>query len=579
MEERNAPLPRTMPLLSLSPQADFNGFRSVQVNVDSGGNNILNDAANEPSLTVASPGRRDISVGWRQFNNVQSNFRQGGYGYSGDGGATWTFPGVLEPGVFRSDPVLDRDRDNAFYYLSLKESFFDDLWSSLTKGAAWSRIDEATGGDKQWMTIDRTGGQGDGHIYQAWSTAGNNYGGRQFSRSTDGGVTWMSPIFLPNRPVWGTLDVAPNGDLYIVGEGDNDFWFLRSSDAKNAAVTPSFDRVVAVDLGGSMAFGQVVNPGGLSGQTWVACDKSVGTPTSGNIYMLCSVRRNNSNPCDVMFVRSTNGGQTWSTPRRINTDPTGQQRYHWFGTLAVAPNGRIDVVWYDSRADSTNTFSALYYASSYDGGITWTPNTQISAPFDSHLGWPNQSKLGDYIGVISDLGGANVVYAATFNGEQDVYYVRVPVPARYRLDAESVNITTGLPFSGNAQSLWFSDSSYLIVKPGIGTQNGPTASIQVDFTAPADAIHDLWISTDIHEEFVCPMEVALYNWELAHYDLVGQVNVQPLAGPITFALPRDPTPYVGAARKIRAQVKLVNTFGSRAYRTTFRYDLVRIEMN
>ena len=33
-----------------------------------------------------------------------------------------------------------------------------------------------------------------------------------------------------------------------------------------------------------------------------------------------------------------------------------------------------------------------------------------------------QSKLGDYYDMKSDNGGADVAYAATFNGEQDVYY-------------------------------------------------------------------------------------------------------------------------------------------------------------
>ena len=38
-------------------------------------------------------------VGWRQFDSVSSNFRQAGYGYTGDGGSTWTFPGVFDSGV------------------------------------------------------------------------------------------------------------------------------------------------------------------------------------------------------------------------------------------------------------------------------------------------------------------------------------------------------------------------------------------------------------------------------------------------------------------------------------------------
>ncbi len=44
---------------------------------------------------------------------------------------------------------------------------------------------------------------------------------------------------------------------------------------------------------------------------------------------------------------------------------------------------------------------------------------------EQHVGWPNQAKIGDYYDMVSDALGADLVYAATFNGEQDVYYLRI----------------------------------------------------------------------------------------------------------------------------------------------------------
>jgi hypothetical protein len=41
------------------------------------------------------------------------------------------------------------------------------------------------------------------------------------------------------------------------------------------------------------------------------------------------------------------------------------------------------------------------------------------------MGWPQQQKLGDYFHMVSDDSGAHVAWAATFNGEQDVYYGRI----------------------------------------------------------------------------------------------------------------------------------------------------------
>jgi len=46
--------------------------------------------------------------------------------------------------------------------------------------------------------------------------------------------------------------------------------------------------------------------------------------------------------------------------------------------------------------------------------------------WNSHIGWPNQNKIGDYYHTISDDDGLSIAYAATFNGEQDVYFLRIP---------------------------------------------------------------------------------------------------------------------------------------------------------
>ena len=142
--------------------------------------------------------------------------------------------------------------------------------------------------------------------------------------------------------------------------------------------------------------------------------------------MLASVEPNGaSNGTDVMFARSTNGGQTFSTPKRINDDPVNHNKWHWLGTLSVAPNGRIDSVWLDTRNAANNTDSQLFYSYSTDAGDTWSPNVAVSISFNPFLGYPSQNKIGDYITIVSDNTGGDVAYPATFNLEEDVYYVRV----------------------------------------------------------------------------------------------------------------------------------------------------------
>src|SRR5207248_5235903 len=160
-----------------------------------------------------------------------------------------------------------------------------------------------------------------------------------------------------------------SGNLFIGGVNltTGQIWCVRSTNAKNGPVVPTFDQSTAVNLGGNIVSAEPINPGGLVGQIFLAADRS-GTSTNNNIYILASVQPAGfATGTDVMFARSTNGGQTFSAPRRINDDPVNHAKWHWFGTLSVAPNGRIDAVWLDTRSAANNINSQLFYSSSVDG--------------------------------------------------------------------------------------------------------------------------------------------------------------------------------------------------------------------
>jgi hypothetical protein len=402
---------------------------TYQVNVDLGGANIPGDAANEPSIAVDPNNPNRMAIGWRQFDTIASNYRQAGFAYTEDGGRTWTFPGVLEPDTFRSDPVLGSDAYGVFYYNSLKVMngvFSNQVFESTDGGQTWGAAVEAFGGDKQWMTIDATGGMGDGHLYCAWSTAAGCCSDSTFTRSVDGASSFEYPVKIPSTPIWGTLDVDSDGNLYLAGASPLDlseFYVSKSSNAKDPLVTPTFDWTHQVFMNGTMRFNAGPNPGGLLGQAWIALDRS-GGPNDGNIYLLCCVDPPDPDLLDVHFIRSTDGGDSWSFPVSVN-DVASSPFWQWFGMMSVAPSGRIDVVWNDARDSGVSYISALYYSYSADGGLTWSADQRVSPTFNSHQGWPNQNKIGDYYDMVSDEVGVSVAWAATFNGEQDVYYTRI----------------------------------------------------------------------------------------------------------------------------------------------------------
>ncbi|MAL59059.1 MAG: hypothetical protein CMC14_03335 [Flavobacteriaceae bacterium] len=392
-----------------------------QVNVDANGLDIIGDAGNEPSIAVDPTNPNRIVIGWRQFDTVTSNFRQAGYGYSLDGGLTWTFPGVLNPGVFRSDPVLDFDSQGNFYYNSLRGNFNCDVYQITDGGIVWSEPFPAKGGDKQWMRMDRTGGIGDRNNYSYWNSNFTTCEPGQFTRSTDGSFTFEDCIMIDGDPFWGTLAVDRNGALYVTGAGGGSIIVAKSSNAQDPNEAITWDFVSNVDLDGQLDAAFPLNPQGLVGQAWVDVDIS-NASFEDIVYVLASVKRDND-PCDVMFAKSTDGGLTFDAPIRINTDGVGG--YNWFGTMSVAPNGRIDVVWLDTRDDINNFSSRLYYCFSDDKGETWSNNEILSPSFDSTIGWPQQNKMGDYFDMVSDNNFAHVAWANTLNGGQDVYYTRI----------------------------------------------------------------------------------------------------------------------------------------------------------
>jgi hypothetical protein len=405
---------------------------TTQVNVDAGGQNILFDAANETNIAMNPLNKNEIVIGWREFDDVSSAFRQAGWSYTSDGGLTWTFPGVIEPGIFRSDPVLDYDADGNFYYNSLTNDpdFFCKIFKSTNGGATWNSGTDAHGGDKQCMVIDRTPGTGNGNIYSSWTSAYSTCLPGFFTRSTDGNVSYENCTTVEGDPYWGTMAIGNSGELYI-GAGSDAFDSLLCVKSLNAQIPASlitWDSVL-VYMDGNINAGLPVNPAGLLGQVSIDVDHSTGAG-NGNIYLVASLTRtSNADPGDVMFAKSSDGGATWSSPIRINDD-LSVTNTQWFGTMSVAPTGRIDVIWLDTREDLTGTdLSALYYSYSYDQGNTWSANEKLSAAFDPHLGYPNQDKMGDYFDMISDSTGAHLAWANTLNGEEDAYYSYIVPPA------------------------------------------------------------------------------------------------------------------------------------------------------
>lgn len=447
-----------------SPVISFGAYASHQVNVDALGQNLPGDRGNEPTIAQNPLNPANIVIGWRRFDSPSSGIRHGGFAYSFDAGQSWTtgkLPAVA--GQSRSDPVLETDTQGNFYYQSLALGGDNQasIFKSIDGGVTWSEPVNQFYGDKNWLVIDKTGTAADGNIYSTWRRTvfpnpDPNYTPKYFVRSTDGGLTYQEPEeALPiGSAGFGRMAVGTDSEVYLAGidetpKSSNELgivrsghYFMKSTNAKDPSASPVFS-AQKVDMGGdSMMFFsaqlQLPNPLGGDGDVQIGVDQS-NSFLQGNIYMLAHVTpygwQQGSDPQDMHFIRSTDGGSTWSTPIRINDDPAGKTAFQWFPMLSVAPNSRIDAVWYDTRNGAGNApyrFSQLYYTYSWDGGLTWSPNRAVTPVFNTHLPYSivngeqrATTKLGDYTQMISDANGAHIAYAATYNGDQDIYYLNV----------------------------------------------------------------------------------------------------------------------------------------------------------
>ena len=101
-------------------------------------------------------------------------------------------------------------------------------------------------------------------------------------------------------------------------------------------------------------------------------------------------------------------------------------------------------MWVETIDAANPSVGRITYSSSLDGGESWTEPIAATPPFDSNLGFPPDEKIGDYYHMKSDATGADLVFAATFNGEQDVHYLRIgPKDCNGNGIADGIDTSTG----------------------------------------------------------------------------------------------------------------------------------------
>ena len=436
---------------------------------------------NEEQVWICPTDSNIIIANWRDF---RLGYRQVGVGRSTDGGQTWTDSLISQAmEVFfgnsqQSDPTMTVDRLGNFYMSVLdwdafgftNESYIA-FYKSIDKGVSWTGPvihvpvpNNQVFEDKQFITVDRTGGPFDGNLYCTWARFPNIEPANRmaFVRSIDGGASFEDTIIIGPPQSSSSCGsnissgqfpipvVNSNGDLHCFwlgiavdsGVPCNSTWAIKQRSSTDGGASFGAAKEV-LDVSGWSSATNGIN---IYSNPVVDADIS-GGPFDGNMYMaFTNFGPEDGSRADVDLILSTDNGVNWSNRVQINDDANSSLNDSFHPWLIVNDEGVVILIFYDTRFDPpAYLLFDLMAAYSFDGGQTFTTNHRISSvssssgdlkgsdhpalemPYDEN-GIPmppmissRAGLIGEYIGVTAFHDKINAVWTDSRDGNSEVY--------------------------------------------------------------------------------------------------------------------------------------------------------------
>lgn len=408
------------------------------------------EAHNSPSIARNPTNRDNVVVAAR----VDRPEFSAAVHWSVDGGTTWGTTALpLPEGLDRpygADVAFDEDGTLYVTYVNLvgRGNQPDNIWLATSDdgGRTLSQPSRVAGelNFQGQLAID-----GDGTLHLTYVDAERVGllaipGGAPIKaiHSTDGGQSWSDPVQVsdPGRERVGAavprIDPA-TGDVVVVYmdyKGDvRDFQNLQGP-----AWDQPFELVFSRSSeGDSFSEGVVVDDGIVPTERFLPFlppFPGFAVASDGTMYATWSDGR--LGDADVWLSRSTDQGRTWSQPVRVNEEPEGDGTAQSLPAVSVAPNGRVDVLFYD-HVDEGNVMAEAALATSTDGQAPFAARAISQESFDTTIGpsaGPNlPPDMGSKLALDSRAGTALAAWADTrlgteATGRQDVVATRVALP-------------------------------------------------------------------------------------------------------------------------------------------------------
>lgn len=309
-----------------------------------------------------------------------------------DGGSTWSGTKNGPGGSNSGDPAACINLNGRWFIGYINNGSGQSISYSDNQGASWtvSLVANSPSGfgnmlDKNhlWVDVSPTSSF-QGHVYDAWTTfGGSNDSEIGISTSSDNGATWSAVQHISGGVNAGShnqgvnLKSGPNGEAYacwtIYDSWPSDEKAIGFSKSLDGGVTWSTATRAITNLKGIRTSGIGKNMR-VNSFPSMAVDISNG-PHRGTIYVVWPNYGvpgvNSGSDVDVYIIKSTDQGATWSTPVRVNQDPSGLGKKHYLAWVTCDQvSGAVSVVFYDDRNVSSNQ-TEVYMAWSTDGAVTF----------------------------------------------------------------------------------------------------------------------------------------------------------------------------------------------------------------